>query len=244
MNTIPNKAFRKDRTLPFIGVQTNKYGHFCDDVKKMFQEEGIDVTMLSSRIFECAFTYDGQRIIGLGMKNDAGGMEFYNRNFHNTPITLKKKSHTTVRFNRRRGRGDTCLLLFGIDDYIAYEIIQQKKLLALPSDCDIIIVGHPMNFIQAMLDSESYEITYLLFPQTECCACAKKTMQTRNPNGTLDLSHIYGENSSLLQYLINETIKEKSLCQNNVKDLLPVVLQGSPEIVNSSVVSFQESYLK
>lgn len=211
------KAFRKDKILPFIGIQTNKHGYFCDDVKNTFEKEGVDVTMLPSRIFECTFKYDGRRIIGLGIENDAGGMEFFNRDFFDFPVTLKKKSHTTIRHNRLRGRGDTCLLLFGFDDYIAYEVLCKKQLLPLPSGCDVIIVGHPMNFIQAMLDTESYEVTYLLFPKNECSDCAKKTIQTRNPNGTADISDIYGDNSSLADYLINITKTENMSCHDDEK---------------------------
>lgn len=192
---------------------------FSASVLQQMNEDGIDVNELPIRISEYSFMCGRMFFCGLGMKNDKGGIEFYSRSYSERSVTLKDPSHTTIFHVSKNKRTKECILIFSFDDYLAYEILVRKNILPLPKYCDIIVVGQARNFIDAMLDSEMYQMTHLIFPDTDAGQCCKMTIERRNPNNIKDLSPLFPEDGSLIGFLrTTKQIEESKQCLKHVSD--------------------------
>lgn len=172
--------------------------------KSILENESLFIDNLPHEIVGIEVSYFNKTIYGIGIKNNRGGYELYAPEFINRPVSLIKSGCTLIR-HKKGQESAYCCLFFSLFDYLSYYTLSKKYIMPLPSAADCIIVGNIKNFIQAMLDTESYEITYCILPNTIVGKTMSRTIHDRNPSNSIDISYIYKEYDSIHDYIKHQT---------------------------------------
>lgn len=93
-------------------------------------------------------------------------------------------------------------------DYLAYLSLSKDGKIALPKECDCIILNHHFNLSHFLVESEEYEEVNLFLPNSSAGKVLTRTIMDRNP-AAVDWSGSYIHFQSLRSYAYYKFIKTK-----------------------------------
>lgn len=165
--------------------------------------EGIIFKAAPLELMTIRVIYMNMPIMGIGIRNNYGGYEFYARHYFKKPVTLLKSGSSTIHFRINR-KTCSCCIFSDLLDYLSYCSITDFHKGDLPRWCDCIIIGNPSNFVNAMLDAESYDVINCILPNTDEGRTMFSTIQQRSPLRTRDYSALYRGYDSLKEYVTTQ----------------------------------------
>ncbi|MCW4075569.1 hypothetical protein [Segatella copri] len=140
------------------------------------------------------------------MRNVHGGVEFISLTEMKRPTTIHRKG-ITLQLSKK-GSVASCCLFSNFMDYLAYLSLSKDGKIALPKECDCIILNHHFNLSHFLVESEEYEEVNLFLPNSSAGKVLTRTIMDRNP-AAVDWSGSYIHFQSLRSYAYYKFIKNK-----------------------------------
>lgn len=123
---------------------------------------GVDEDCLPDSVITVDFDSLGFHYHGIGLRNEAGGFQFYGPSYHHPLLTVGKKGIILL---RKKGRKElSCLLFATLADYFRFLSCHSSD--ASLSSLDVVIINEWENFHKAVLACVRYDNIYCCLPST------------------------------------------------------------------------------
>ena len=159
--------------------------------QEKLQEFGINPSSIPEEVYSIDCSSLNRVWHGIGMRNVHGGVEFISLTEMKRPTTIHRKGITLQ--PSKKGSVASCCLFSNFMDYLAYLSLSKDGKIALPKECDCIILNHHFN---------------LFLPNSSAGKVLTRTIMDRNP-AAVDWSGSYIHFQSLRSYAYYKFIKNK-----------------------------------
>lgn len=174
--------------------------------QEKLQEFGINPSSIPEEVYSIDCSSLNRVWHGIGMRNVHGGVEFISLTEMKRPTTIHRKGITLQ--PSKKGSVASCCLFSNFMDYLAYLSLSKDGKIALPKECDCIILNHHFNLSHFLVESEEYEEVNLFLPNSSAGKVLTRTIMDRNP-AAVDWSGSYIHFQSLRSYTYYKFIKNK-----------------------------------
>lgn len=174
--------------------------------QEKLQEFGINPSSIPEEVYSIDCSSLNRVWHGIGMRNVHGGVEFISLTEMKRPTTIHRKGITLQ--SSKKGSVASCCLFSNFMDYLAYLSLSKDGKIALPKECDCIILNHHFNLSHFLVESEEYEEVNLFLPNSSAGKVLTRTIMDRNP-AAVDWSGSYIHFQSLRSYAYYKFIKNK-----------------------------------
>lgn len=174
--------------------------------QEKLQEFGINPSSIPEEVYSIDCSSLNRVWHGIGMRNVHGGVEFISLTEMKRPTTIHRKGITLQ--PSKKGSVASCCLFSKFMDYLAYLSLSKDGKIALPKECDCIILNHHFNLSHFLVESEEYEEVNLFLPNSSAGKVLTRTIMDRNP-AAVDWSGSYIHFQSLRSYAYYKFIKNK-----------------------------------
>ena len=174
--------------------------------QEKLQEFGINPSSIPEEVYSIDCSSLNRVWHGIGMRNVHGGVEFISLTEMKRPTTIHRKGITLQ--PSKNGSVASCCLFSNFMDYLAYLSLSKDGKIALPKECDCIILNHHFNLSHFLVESEEYEEVNLFLPNSSAGKVLTRTIMDRNP-AAVDWSGSYIHFQSLRSYAYYKFIKNK-----------------------------------
>lgn len=174
--------------------------------QEKLQEFGINPSSIPEEVYSIDCSSLNRVWHGIGMRNVHGGVEFISLTEMKRPTTIHRKGITLQ--PSKKGSVASCCLFCNFMDYLAYLSLSKDGKIALPKECDCIILNHHFNLSHFLVESEEYEEVNLFLPNSSAGKVLTRTIMDRNP-AAVDWSGSYIHFQSLRSYAYYKFIKNK-----------------------------------
>lgn len=174
--------------------------------QEKLQEFGINPSSIPEEVYSIDCSSLNRVWHGIGMRNVHGGVEFISLTETKRPTTIHRKG-ITLQLSKK-GSVASCCLFSNFMDYLAYLSLSKDGKIALPKECDCIILNHHFNLSHFLVESEEYEEVNLFLPNSSAGKVLTRTIMDRNP-AAVDWSGSYIHFQSLRSYAYYKFIKNK-----------------------------------
>lgn len=174
--------------------------------QEKLQEFGINPSSIPEEVYSIDCSSLNRVWHGIGMRNVHGGVEFISLTEMKRPTTIHRKGITLQ--PSKKGSVASCCLFNNFMDYLAYLSLSKDGKIALPKECDCIILNHHFNLSHFLVESEEYEEVNLFLPNSSAGKVLTRTIMDRNP-AAVDWSGSYIHFQSLRSYAYYKFIKNK-----------------------------------
>lgn len=174
--------------------------------QEKLQEFGINPSSIPEEVYSIDCSSLNRVWHGIGMRNVHGGVEFISLTEMKRPTTIHRKGITLQ--PSKKGSVASCCLFSYFMDYLAYLSLSKDGKIALPKECDCIILNHHFNLSHFLVESEEYEEVNLFLPNSSAGKVLTRTIMDRNP-AAVDWSGSYIHFQSLRSYAYYKFIKNK-----------------------------------
>ena len=174
--------------------------------QEKLQEFGINPSSIPEEVYSIDCSSLNRVWHGIGMRNVHGGVEFISLTEMKRPTTIHRKGITLQ--PSKKGSVASCCLFSIFMDYLAYLSLSKDGKIALPKECDCIILNHHFNLSHFLVESEEYEEVNLFLPNSSAGKVLTRTIMDRNP-AAVDWSGSYIHFQSLRSYAYYKFIKNK-----------------------------------
>jgi hypothetical protein len=174
--------------------------------QEKLQEFGINPSSIPEEVYSIDCSSLNRVWHGIGMRNVHGGVEFISLTEMKRPTTIHRKG-ITLQLSKK-GSVASCCLFSNFMDYLAYLSLSKDGKIALPKECDCIILNHHFNLSHFLVESEEYEEVNLFLPNSSAGKVLTRTIMDRNP-AAVDWSGSYIHFQSLRSYAYYKFIKNK-----------------------------------
>lgn len=174
--------------------------------QEKLQEFGINPSSIPEEVYSIDCSSLNRVWHGIGMRNVHGGVEFISLTEMKRPMTIHRKG-ITLQLSKK-GSVASCCLFSNFMDYLAYLSLSKDGKIALPKECDCIILNHHFNLSHFLVESEEYEEVNLFLPNSSAGKVLTRTIMDRNP-AAVDWSGSYIHFQSLRSYAYYKFIKNK-----------------------------------
>lgn len=174
--------------------------------QEKLQEFGINSSSIPEEVYSIDCSSLNRVWHGIGMRNVHGGVEFISLTEMKRPTTIHRKG-ITLQLSKK-GSVASCCLFSNFMDYLAYLSLSKDGKIALPKECDCIILNHHFNLSHFLVESEEYEEVNLFLPNSSAGKVLTRTIMDRNP-AAVDWSGSYIHFQSLRSYAYYKFIKNK-----------------------------------
>ena len=174
--------------------------------QEKLQEFGINPSSIPEEVYSIDCSSLNRVWHGIGMRNVHGGVEFISLTEMKRPTTIHRKGITLQ--PSKKGSVASCCLFINFMDYLAYLSLSKDGKIALPKECDCIILNHHFNLSHFLVESEEYEEVNLFLPNSSAGKVLTRTIMDRNP-AAVDWSGSYIHFQSLRSYAYYKFIKNK-----------------------------------
>lgn len=174
--------------------------------QEKLQEFGINPSSIPEEVYSIDCSSLNRVWHGIGMRNVHGGVEFISLTEMKRPTTIHRKG-ITLQLSKK-GSVASCCLFSNFMDYLAYLSLSKDGKIALPKECDCIILNHYFNLSHFLVESEEYEEVNLFLPNSSAGKVLTRTIMDRNP-AAVDWSGSYIHFQSLRSYAYYKFIKNK-----------------------------------
>lgn len=174
--------------------------------QEKLQEFGINPSSIPEEVYSIDCSSLNRVWHGIGMRNVHGGVEFISLTEMKRPTTIHRKGITLQ--PSKKGSVASCCLFSSFMDYLAYLSLSKDGKIALPKECDCIILNHHFNLSHFLVESEEYEEVNLFLPNSSAGKVLTRTIMDRNP-AAVDWSGSYIHFQSLRSYAYYKFIKNK-----------------------------------
>ena len=174
--------------------------------QEKLQEFGINPSSIPEEVYSIDCSSLNRVWHGIGMRNVHGGVEFISLTEMKRPKTIHRKGITLQ--PSKKDSVASCCLFSNFMDYLAYLSLSKDGKIALPKECDCIILNHHFNLSHFLVESEEYEEVNLFLPNSSAGKVLTKTIMGRNP-AAVDWSGSYIHFQSLRSYAYYKFIKNK-----------------------------------
>lgn len=174
--------------------------------QEKLQEFGINPSSIPEEVYSIDCSSLNRVWHGIGMRNVHGGVEFISLTEMKRPTTIHRKG-ITLQLSKK-GSVASCCLFSNFMDYLAYLSLSKDGKIALPKECDCIILNHHFNLSHFLVESEEYEEVNLFLPNSSAGKMLTRTIMDRNP-AAVDWSGSYIHFQSLRSYAYYKFIKNK-----------------------------------
>ena len=130
--------------------------------QEKLQEFGINPSSIPEEVYSIDCSSLNRVWHGIGMRNVHGGVEFISLTEMKRPTTIHRKGITLQ--PSKKGSVASCCLFSNFMDYLAYLSLSKDGKIALPKECDCIILNHNFNLSHFLVESEEYEEVNLFLP--------------------------------------------------------------------------------
>lgn len=154
------------------------------------QKLGLHPQVLPRTMCSVIVQRKGKTLRGIGIMNDAGGVEFCESGNLEDPVSLSKNGILFIPL-KSRCVARICNMFVDFLDYLSFKTFQEHSVMTFPSDCDYIIINHPSNFLHAMVKSDVYDNINLFMPNNIYGRTITLSIMSRNPLHTTDCSLHY-----------------------------------------------------
>lgn len=174
--------------------------------QEKLQEFGINPSSIPEEVYSIDCSSLNRVWHGIGMRNVHGGVEFISLTEMKRPTTIHRKG-ITLQPSKKGSVASSCLFS-NFMDYLAYLSLSKDGKIALPKECDCIILNHHFNLSHFLVESEEYEEVNLFLPNSSAGKVLTRTIMDRNP-AAVDWSGSYIHFQSLRSYAYYKFIKNK-----------------------------------
>ena len=174
--------------------------------QEKLQEFGINPSSIPEEVYSIDCSSLNRVWHGIGMRNVHGGVEFISLTEMKRPTTIHRKGITLQ--PSKKSSVASCCLFSNLMDYLAYLSLSKDGKIALPKECDCIILNHHFNLSHFLVESEEYEEVNLFLPNSSAGKVLTRTIMDRNP-AAVDWSGSYIHFQSLRSYAYYKFIKNK-----------------------------------
>lgn len=174
--------------------------------QEKLQEFGINPSSIPEEVYSIDCSSLNREWHGIGMRNVHGGVEFISLTEMKRPTTIHRKGITLQ--HSKKGSVASCCLFSNFMDYLAYLSLSKDGKIALPKECDCIILNHHFNLSHFLVESEEYEEVNLFLPNSSAGKMLTRTIMDRNP-AAVDWSGSYIHFQSLRSCAYYKFIKNK-----------------------------------
>lgn len=174
--------------------------------QEKLQEFGINPSSIPEEVYSIDCSSLNRVWHGIGMRNVHGGVEFISLTEMKRPTTIHRKGITLQ--PSKKDSVASCCLFSNFMDYLAYLSLSKDGKIALPKECDCIILNHHFNLSHFLVESEEYEEVNLFLPNSSAGKVLTRTIMDRNP-AAVDWSGSYIHFQSLRSYAYYKFIKNK-----------------------------------
>lgn len=174
--------------------------------QEKLQEFGINPSSIPEEVYSIDCSSLNRVWHGIGIRNVHGGVEFISLTEMKRPTTIHRKGITLQ--PSKNGSVASCCLFSNFMDYLAYLSLSKDGKIALPKECDCIILNHHFNLSHFLVESEEYEEVNLFLPNSSAGKVLTRTIMDRNP-AAVDWSGSYIHFQSLRSYAYYKFIKNK-----------------------------------
>lgn len=174
--------------------------------QEKLQEFGINPSSIPEEVYSIDCSSLNRVWHGIGMRNVHGGVEFISLTEMKRPTTIHRKGITLQ--PSKKVSVASCCLFSNFMDYLAYLSLSKDGKIALPKECDCIILNHHFNLSHFLVESEEYEEVNLFLPNSSAGKVLTRTIMDRNP-AAVDWSGSYIHFQSLRSYAYYKFIKNK-----------------------------------
>lgn len=174
--------------------------------QEKLQEFGINPSSIPEEVYSIDCSSLNRVWHGIGMRNVHGGVEFISLTEMKRPTTIHRKG-ITLQLSKK-GSVASCCLFSNFMDYLAYLSLSKDGKIALPKECDCIILNHHFNLSHFLVESEEYKEVNLFLPNSSAGKVLTRTIMDRNP-AAVDWSGSYIHFQSLRSYAYYKFIKNK-----------------------------------
>ena len=108
--------------------------------QEKLQEFGINPSSIPEEVYSIDCSSLNRVWHGIGMRNVHGGVEFISLTEMKRPTTIHRKGITLQ--PSKKGSVASCCLFSNFMDYLAYLSLSKDGKIALPKECDCIILNH------------------------------------------------------------------------------------------------------
>ena len=147
--------------------------------QEKLQEFGINPFSIPEEVYSIDCSSLNRVWHGIGMRNVHGGVEFISLTEMKRPTTIHRKGITLQ--PSKKGSVASCCLFSNFMDYLAYLSLSKDGKIALPKECDCIILNHHFNLSHFLVESEEYEEVNLFLPNSSAGKVLTRTIMDRNP---------------------------------------------------------------
>lgn len=120
--------------------------------QEKLQEFGINPSSIPEEVYSIDCSSLNRVWHGIGMRNVHGGVEFISLTEMKRPTTIHRKGITLQ--PSKKGSVASCCLFSNFMDYLAYLSLSKDGKIALPKECDCIILNHHFNLSHFLVESE------------------------------------------------------------------------------------------
>lgn len=180
--------------------------------QEKLQEFGINPSSIPEEVYSIDCSSLNRVWHGIGMRNVHGGVEFISLTEMKRPTTIHRKGITLQ--PSKKDSVASCCLFSNFMDYLAYLSLSKDGKIALPKECDCIILNHHFNLSHFLVESEEYEEVNLFLPNSSAGKVLTRTIMDRNP-AAVDWSGSYIHFQSLRSYAYYKFIKTKRAYENS-----------------------------
>ena len=174
--------------------------------QEKLQEFGINPSSIPEEVYSIDCSSLNRVWHGIGMRNVHGGVEFISLTEMKRPTTIHRKG-ITLQLSKK-GSVASCCLFSNFMDYLAYLSLSKDGKIALPKECDCIILNHHFNLSHFLVESGENEEVNLFLPNSSAGKVLTRTIMDRNP-AAVDWSGSYIHFQSLRSYAYYKFIKNK-----------------------------------
>lgn len=196
ITSMSNRKNKNALLLEYV-APTICFGSLLKKDKDFLERTGICPSSLPMEIYAIDCNCLNRARHGIGMRNIHGGVEFISLKEMRKPATIHQKGIIVLR------QGDStakeCCLFENFMDYLAYLTLLEEGKMALPRNCDCILLNHPHNLSHFLVESEDYETVNLLLTNTLVGRVIAKTVMDRSAD-VVDWSESYVHFQGLRSY--------------------------------------------
>lgn len=164
--------------------------------KEYLTGKGIKLSRLPFSIYSISLSRLGHLLHGFGIRNESGGVEFYDYNRMQRPATVHNKGISIIRAGYEKTHG--CCAFANFLDYMCYMTLTQR--IHKGEKMDSIILNHPSNCMYFIMECEFYSEIHLFLPNTAAGKILSQTIVDRNPMSR-NWSFLYWPNRNLFSFL-------------------------------------------
>lgn len=143
--------------------------------KEYLTGKGIDISHLPFSIYSIELSRLGQVLHGIGIRNESGGVEFYDYKRMKRPATVHKNGISIIKSGYKKSQ--ECCAFANFLDYMSYMTRVRHK----EKKMDCIILNHSFNCLYFIMECEFYRKIHLFLPNTPAGKILSQTIIDRNP---------------------------------------------------------------